>query len=134
MTGRATEAEKVGCKDRISMELEKCLEEFDKVILVDGYGMKPEALEELYGAEAFIESQSRILILSEARDQKKGSITRRHIPACEMKELLRLHRMYEFSDRIVLFTQEDNFGGLHNYVKTGVLTVDEAISAFLHLP
>ncbi|MCI9143519.1 MAG: hypothetical protein HFH87_13055 [Lachnospiraceae bacterium] len=133
MMGRVPEAEKVGWKNKISMEMEKCLEEFDTVILVDGHGMKFEALEELYGAEALKKTRSRILILAETKDQRKGGIIRRHASTCEMQELLRLYRMYEFSDRVALFSQEDNFGGLHNYVKTGVFTLEEAVSAFLQL-
>ena len=97
--GRVPEAEKVGWKNKISMEMEKCLEEFDTVILVDGHGMKSEALEKLYGAEALKKTQSRILILAETKDQRKGNIIRRHTSTCEMQELLRLYRMYEFSDR-----------------------------------
>ena len=102
------------CKTGISAELEADLEEFDRIILVDMERTDQKVLEDFYESEAFKKTRSRILILSE-------------------EEFLTLYRMYEFSNKVFLFSQEDSFGGLYNYVKTGILTVEEAISAFLQV-
>lgn len=44
------------------------------------------------------------------------------------REDLRLRR----SDRIVLFSQESIFGGLLNFVDTGILTMGELVRALLY--
>ena len=44
-------------------------------------------------------------------------------------ELLKLYHTYEFSDRFQVIAGNDRFGGLDNYVKTGILTREEASKA-----
>ena len=119
-------------KDEMRIRLEKDLEEFDKIILVDEHRVKQEFLEAFYESEALTAVCKKILILSGTEDKRKGNIVWRHITESEVQDIIKLYRMYEFSNRIVLLSWENAFGGLENLVNTGVLTQEEAITAFLY--
>ena len=43
----------------------------------------------------------------------------------------KLYYTYEFSNKFSILSVSDNFGTIWNYVKTGVLTLEEALSALL---
>ena len=120
------------CKDETRIRLEKDLEEFDRIILIDEKRVKQDFLDAFYKSEAFSVVRKKILILSEKEDKRKGSIVWRCITESEMRDISKLYYMYEFSNRISLLSQENIFGGLHNLVNTGVLTQEEAITAFLY--
>lgn len=47
-------------------------------------------------------------------------------------EILRhLYHTYEFSNKFTMFSTDNNFGTIWNYVKTGILTSKEVLSALL---
>lgn len=48
----------------------------------------------------------------------------------EMLDLFQLYSTYEFSDRIHVLTDSPQYGGLLNYVRTGELSLEEALLAF----
>ena len=50
----------------------------------------------------------------------------------EMYDLLDLYRMYDFSDKIIVIADDLRYGGLHNYVKDGIITKDEMVTALLY--
>ena len=120
------------CKDKTRIRLEKDLEEFDRIILVDEQRVKQEFLDAFYESEDLAAACRKILILSGAEDKRKGNIVWRHITESEMQDMIKLYHMYEFSNRISLLSWENAFGGLDNLVNTGVLTKEEAIKAFLY--
>lgn len=136
-----TVADKNGAADKNGMtaRLEKDLEEFDRIILMDVQPENRQAAELFYASEALQASSARILILCGGADERQGNVTRRHatvtwryVGESERSKLLQIYHMYEFSNRVSVFSQEEGFGGLHNLVRTGVLTVEEAVTAFLH--
>lgn len=45
--------------------------------------------------------------------------------------LQRLYHTYEFSNKFIILSASDNFGTIWNYVETGVLTAEEALTALL---
>ena len=49
-----------------------------------------------------------------------------------MDEILNFYRMYDFSDKITVISDSDQFGSLINYVKTGILTKQEMVDALLY--
>ena len=53
------------------------------------------------------------------------------LPAEKYPELRQLYLTYEFSDKFRMISMEGNYGTLWNYVKTGLLTPDEAVEALL---
>lgn len=119
-------------KNEAIHRLEKDLEEFDRIILMDVQPGNRQDAELFYTSETLQASSEKILILCGGVDERQGNVTRRYTGESELSELLKIYRMYEFSNRVSVFSQDEGFGGLHNFVQTGVLTAEEAITAFLH--
>ncbi len=55
----------------------------------------------------------------------------RHVSEYEMKTIMDIFRTYEASDKFVLLSESNTYGGLWNYVKSGVLSREEALRALL---
>lgn len=49
----------------------------------------------------------------------------------EIDEFLELYHMYDFSDRVLVISDYDQYGSLFNYVKNGILTKQEMVDALL---
>lgn len=50
----------------------------------------------------------------------------------EMKELLEMYYVYDFSDKIIAFMESVQYGSMFNYNKTGILTRQEIVDALLY--
>ena len=48
-----------------------------------------------------------------------------------MEDVLKIYRMYDFSDRILVISDSDQFGNMFNYVKNGLLSKEEMVEALL---
>ncbi|MBQ6415044.1 MAG: hypothetical protein IJJ65_02220 [Butyrivibrio sp.] len=46
-------------------------------------------------------------------------------------EILKLYRLYDFSDRLFVISEDSQYGNLFNYVKNGVLSSEELVEAWL---
>ncbi len=46
-------------------------------------------------------------------------------------EILKLYRLYDFSDRLFVISENPQYGNLFNYVKNGVLSSEELVEAWL---
>jgi hypothetical protein len=46
-------------------------------------------------------------------------------------EILKLYRLYEFSDRLFVISEDPQYGNLFNYVENGVLSPEELVEAWL---
>lgn len=62
----------------------------------------------------------------------KSRISERKISTAEADMLCRLYGMYEFSDRFHVLSRGTSFGGLLNYIDTGLLGEEEALKALLY--
>lgn len=49
----------------------------------------------------------------------------------EFDELMQIYRMYEFTDRITLVSEKNNFPGILNYLHNGILSEQECFEALL---
>lgn len=49
----------------------------------------------------------------------------------EIAEMLSVYQLYEFADNMQIIGESQNYGGLLNYVKTGVLTEPDFFAAVL---
>ena len=54
------------------------------------------------------------------------------ITETQMKEVLEIYHLYDFSDRITVIVDSKQYGGLFNYVNNGILTKEEMIDALLY--
>ena len=46
--------------------------------------------------------------------------------------VLDIYRMYDFSDKVLVVSDSNQYGSLFNYVKTGILTKQEMVDALLY--
>lgn len=51
------------------------------------------------------------------------------IPKSVIEDIVELNGLYEFSDKMLIFSESDQFAGLFNYYYTGLLTQEEIIRA-----
>ena len=49
-----------------------------------------------------------------------------------MSEILSIYRMYNFSDKVLVVSDSDQYGSMFNYVKTGILTRSEMVNVLLY--
>lgn len=49
----------------------------------------------------------------------------------DSKEFLRIYGLYDFSDKVSVISDAEQYGNLYNYVKNGILTREEMIEALL---
>ncbi len=54
------------------------------------------------------------------------------VPKKTMSDIMSIYRMYDFSDKISVISEPDQYGSLFNYVKTGILTEKEMVDALLY--
>ena len=64
-------------------------------------------------------------------DDTSEDIFFKHISFEEMEEILNLYRMYEFSDKITVLSEDIQYANMINYVKAGLLTPEEMVEALL---
>lgn len=106
------------------MEVEKDLEQFDRILLIIDMCDRP--FPAGMGAK-------NILILSVGTVPLESNlqITYRQITTEQQAELLKVYHMYEFSDRFRVVSRDSRFGSIWNYVDAGILTEQEALEAFV---
>lgn len=113
----------------IICEFEKALTEFDKVLV-----FLPECgaslVKHFLKSDAYVKQCCcvRVYIPEVLGGAPQEGI--RIISEQELEEILNLFRLYEFTDNLQVIGESQNFGGLLNYVKTGVLTEMEFFEAF----
>ncbi|HBA49320.1 MAG TPA: hypothetical protein DCZ91_16310 [Lachnospiraceae bacterium] len=119
------------CRNRGILAIEKALEEFDKVILIDNKLHDWRMTGAFYDEDNFKETDKKVLILSEAEEKRVGNIEWQSISEREAREILEIYYLYEFSNRIAVVDREQAFGSLWDYVATGLLTEEELVEAIL---
>ena len=102
----------------------------DRVLLVSHDEAE---IESLFAAYAKRKPQKKTLFLL------KNNVSRRLLADADsvwldeenFMEIRKLYLTYEFSDKFGLLVADSNFGTILNYVKTGLLSPEEAASALL---
>lgn len=108
------------------------LEKFDMIFLF--LGSKNERLLKAFcESDMLREIDKKILILSTVNieDNFYGLYEYRRISEEEQGFLEQLYRMYDFSNRFQIISDDPQYGGLLNYVKTGIMTIEEVFQVLL---
>lgn len=104
-------------------DLEYALEKYDKVFLLSFPEEEEKVyLDELCAIADILNITDKILILtvySEMDDAKAFTVKRVYRECSE--EIKKMYLSYEFSNGFYLLSKETLFGGLQNYVDTGIL-------------
>ncbi len=112
--------------------LKKDLEKFDQILLFSGE-MQEKIMKDFCSSQALKKTEKKVLMLSSAdpfREKEKNYGFRR-ISDREREELEQLYRTYEFSNRFQVVSDHFQWGSLMNYVKTGMVTMEEFFEALL---
>lgn len=104
----------------------------NKILLIPSENTNMEIVTKLsYEYESLVK-RNNVLILTDIQHLKRQSDRVCIISTQEAELFRRMYETYEFSDRFVLFSLANtNYGSLMNYVKSGFLTEEELIQAFL---
>ena len=113
--------------------IESDLCKFDKVILMNS------SSELLHGSLGTLmrilcenySSKKILILLRDVEDGVKRNISVRRITEDEEFLLLRLYRMYEFSDKFSAIGYNMHCGTIMNYVKRGKLSLEKAFEALM---
>lgn len=109
-------------------KIDAALKQFDLILLlIDGVGAAENLTVDFCCSEALMQTPRKVLILSQMErfHQKHWNGEYRQISNKEQQELCSLYWMYEFSDHFQVLADCPQFGGMLNYVKTGMLTKEE---------
>ena len=109
------------------LESELCI--YDKIIIVDKENELAFKIIK-YIAEHGGINRIKLFLLKENKFLNKNLY--RILTKSEMTTILAVYRMYEFSNRVTIISENDTYGHLFNYVETGILTEEEAIKQWLY--
>ncbi|WP_029199518.1 hypothetical protein [Oribacterium sp. NK2B42] len=65
-------------------------------------------------------------------EEKPNSELSKFISREIVNKAIYIYRMYDFSDKVFVISDSDQYGTMFNYVKTGILTKQEMIDALLY--
>ena len=112
-------------------DLEEYIRQSDLVILVDINCANP-MTDMLCRSNALLETSRRVVIISVVNMSiKYEKHIYRTVTELEMRILLEIYRLYESSDRLLLFTDSRNYGSTWNYVNNGLLSSEEMLDALM---
>lgn len=114
-------------------KMDKELKEFDAVFAVLRGGRITEDWGDEFSRVMQRNSTSKnVLVLSDMDVILTNShgFEYRRLSEEECRSLRQLYTMYDFSDRFFMISEESQYGSLLNYVKTGIITNEEALQVF----
>ena len=94
-------------KEKVCLEINEKLKEYKKLIIIDEVDF-----ERLLNEK----STDGVLVLGESEFAQA---------------VFDLYKTYEFTDKINLFFEREQYGGIINLLKTGILSDEEAVEAIL---
>lgn len=65
-------------------------------------------------------------------DEKSDSELSIYVSKDVVEKAVNMYHMYDFSDKVFVISDSDQYGSLFNYVKTGILTAQEMVDALLY--
>lgn len=65
-------------------------------------------------------------------EEKPNSELSKFVSRESVNKAIYIYRMYDFSDKVSVISDSDQYGNLFSYVKTGMLTKQEMVDALLY--
>ncbi len=111
------------------------LQKFDLVLLVmNGSGIAENLIENFLNSEALRKAAKKVLVLS---DRNVFYTNTRHqycqLGTEELDAIRNIYFMYDFSDHFRVLSDNRQYGGLLDYVKTGIMTMEDVFQTVLAL-
>lgn len=118
----------------IADKINSSLERFERIFLVLDSGDDEEDLAyDFCSSKALKETTKKILILSD-KDipyRKNLNCQIQRLNGKEIDMIRQIYFMYDFSDRFEVLSNNPQYGGLLNYVKTGDMTMEAVFQTIL---
>lgn len=118
--------------DRIINDIEGYINEYDCILIFD---VREFEIHQLFSAfcesEALRQTDKKVMVMA-AADAVPVNGQYRKITQEEYESIYEIYSMYEFSDRIQIISQNSQYASMLNYIKTGILTMEEMFEAWLH--
>lgn len=119
--------------DRLLTSLETNLNVYDKIIFIVNNSIEGNDLfSEFINSDAIKKNKKKIMIMSSESSEESENYAYYKLSKAEEERLMKLYLTYEFSDRFQMLAHDNNFGNIFNYVKTGVMTLEEVFEAILY--
>ena len=116
-------------KMELSLILKNAVLAYDKILFLICYESD---IINLLNSYAKIQLKKKILLISmNAVNTSINGIEYVQLNEKNRAVLYRLYHTYEFSNKFTMFSADNNFGTIWNYVRTGILTSEEVLSAVL---
>lgn len=68
----------------------------------------------------------------QAIEEKSSSQISIYVSKEVVDNTIKINRMYDFSDKVLVLSNSEQYGSLYDYVKTGILTMEEMADALLY--
>jgi hypothetical protein len=115
--------------------LEKYLEEYGKIIVFDCISLQDQMFVRFFDFVGKQALQEKILIMVNGYEggslEGTGNADVVFLQGQEYDSFLRLYTMYEFSDQIILVSDNASYPGLFHYLRTGLMEEREIFEAIL---
>lgn len=120
---------------KITENINNFLQKFDLVLLImNGSDTAKNLTENFLRSEALQKATKKVLVLS---DQDLPYINTHNqyyqLNLEEMDAIQNMYFMYDFSDHFRVLSDSQQYGGLLDYVKTGIMTMEDVFQTFLGL-
>lgn len=116
------------CKTEVICHLEEMIKNGMHVFIFDHDDMR---IPDIMTRELERRDISDVMIWHACEDLPNGRYLKR-IPLDQMSEILRMYRLYDFSGGITVISEAGNYGSLFNYVRGGILSIEEMVEALLY--
>ena len=114
-------------------KLEKYLEEYSSIIIFDDRNEEIRKYKlSFFEREMELSDQKKIMVMGLKDDVTADKWGYKIITEQEYNFILRLYRMYEFTDKLRTVSYFLQFGSMINYLSTGIITEEEYFEALLH--
>ena len=111
-------------KTKIILELEEDLKKYNKILLFLP-SFENRLFQKFCGSDIYLAYEKELKIYALKANGVNSGDTIRVISEQDVKDILEVYYMYEFSNRLHVIGDNQQFGGLLNYLKTGILTEKE---------
>lgn len=120
--------------ERISMRLQENLEKYGRILLLSSSLKNVDLFQKKL--TAYLKDGNKcdpglLLLVWEGFSLPESGIAVKMISEQEEDMLTTLYRVYDFSDRFSVWSDEGQYGMILNYVRSGILTWDETFRSML---
>ena len=113
---------------QIIEKVDRFLQDYDRVIIIKKNSNSQNFISKLTGK--IMEDDRDILIVTNDSSSEENCVN--VVADAEIELYCKLYFTYEFSDRITVIADSDQYPNLFNYLAEDILTEDEVLGALLH--